>query len=61
MPSAVAWLMNRSRQSGLVSESNVTTLVPASRASLSAPQMAFGSLAETTMPSTPCWAAVLMY
>ena len=35
MPSAVAWLMNRSRHSGLVSESKVTTLAPASRASLS--------------------------
>ena len=60
MPSAVAWLMNRSRQSGLVSESKVTTLTPASRASLSASQMASGSLAETTSAPTPCWAAVWM-
>ena len=29
MPSALAWLTNRSRQSGSVSESKVTTLVPA--------------------------------
>ena len=60
MPSAVAWLMNRSRHSGSVSESKVTTLTPASRASLSASQIAVGSLAETTSASTPCWAAVLM-
>src|SRR6478736_3727251 len=60
MPSAVAWLMNRSRQSGLVSESKVTTLMPASRASLRASQMASGSFAETTMPPTPCWVSVLM-
>ena len=46
MPSAVAWLMNRSRQSGLVSESKVTTLPPAWRASFSAPQMASLSLAD---------------
>ena len=60
MPSAVAWLMNRSRHSGSVSESNVTTLTPASRASFNASQIAVGSLAETTSASTPCWAAVLM-
>ena len=50
MPSAVAWLMNRSRHSGLVSESKVTTFTPASRASLSASQIASGSFAETTRP-----------
>ena len=61
MPSEVAWLMNRSRHSGSVSESNVTTLVPASRASLSASQIADGSLADTISAPTPCWAAVLMY
>src|SRR4051794_27565511 len=60
MPSAVAWLMNRSRHSGLVSESKVTTLVPASRASFSASQIASLSLAETIRAATPCWAAVLM-
>ncbi len=38
----------------------MTTLVPASRASLSASQSASGSLAETTSALTPCWAAVLM-
>src|SRR6478735_8608579 len=60
MPSAVAWLMKRSRHSGLVSESNVTTFVPASRASSSASQIASGSLADTTSAFTPCCAAVLM-
>ena len=60
MPSASAWLMNRSRHSGSVSESKVTTLVPALLASSRASQMAVGSLAETTRLSTPCWAAVLM-
>jgi hypothetical protein len=60
MPSAVAWLTNTSRHSGLVSESNVTTLVPPCRASLSAPQMASLSLAETTMTSVSCWDSVLM-
>ena len=60
MPAASAWLMNRSRQSALVSESNVTTLVPASRASFSASQMAFGSFAATSRAERPCWAAVLM-
>ena len=47
-PPRSAWLMNRSRHSGLVSESKVTTLTPASRASSSASQMASGSFAETT-------------
>src|SRR6476661_7578731 len=61
MPSALAWLMNRSRQSGLVSESNVMTFVPADWASLIALQMAFGSFAEMTSALTPCCAAVLMY
>src|SRR3954453_5654221 len=61
MPSALAWLMNRSRQSGLVSESKVMTLVPADWASLMALQMAFGSFAEMTSALTPCCAAVLMY
>ena len=42
MPSASAWLTNRSRHSGSVSESKVTTLTPASRASLSASQIAVG-------------------
>ena len=52
--------MNRSRHSGFVSESKVTTFTPASRASLSASQIASGSFAETTSPPTPCWAAVWM-
>ena len=39
----------------------MTTLVPASRASFSASQIALGSLAETTSPLMPCCAAVLMY
>ena len=53
MPSAVAWLMNRSRQSGFMSESKVTTLVPASRASLSESQSASASLAETISAPRP--------
>src|SRR6476661_3832565 len=61
MPSAVAWLMKRSRYWGSVSESKVTTLVPAFLAWVSASPMAFGSLAETTRALTCCWAAVLMY
>ena len=60
MPSAVAWLMNRSRHVGLVSESKVTTFAPAWRASLSAPQMASLSLADTTMTSVFCCDNVLM-
>ena len=60
MPSAVAWLTNRSRQVGLVSESKVTTFAPALRAWFSAPQIAFGSLAEMTMTSVCCWDSVLM-
>ena len=60
MPSAVAWLMNRSRHDGSVSESKVTTLVPASRAALMESHRALGSLAEITSALMPCWAAVSM-
>src|SRR6476646_4978194 len=60
MPSAVAWLMNTSRQSGLVSESKVTTLMPADMACLRASQGADGSSEEMTMALVPCWVAVLM-
>src|SRR5262245_50573750 len=60
MPSAVAWLMNRSRQFGWVSESYVTTFAPAWRASLRAPQIASLSLADTMMTSVFCWDRVLM-
>ncbi len=61
MPSARGLVDEEVAALGSVSESKVTTLVPASRASLSASQMALGSLAETTSALTPCWAAVLMY
>ena len=60
MPSASAWLMNRSRHSGFVSASNVTIFTPAVRASSSASQSASGSFAEMTSAPTPCWAAVWM-
>src|SRR6478735_747369 len=60
MPSEVAAWTYRSRQSGLVSESKVTILTPASLASLSASHSASGSLADTTRALTPCCAAVLM-
>src|SRR5690348_4570390 len=48
MPSAVAWLTNRSRQPGPVSESNVTTFEPADMACLMASHGALGSSAEMT-------------
>src|ERR1700759_3647810 len=60
MPWAVAWLTKRLRQPGLVSESNVTTLVPAVMACLIASQGALGSSAEMTRALKPCCAAVLM-
>src|SRR6201991_4582133 len=59
--SAAAWLMNRSRPSGAVSESYVTTLMPAARAFCSAGTTAFGSLAEMTIASCFCVVSVLMY
>ena len=61
IPSDVAWLTNRSRHSGLVSASKVTTLVPADWASPIASQIASGSLADTMSALAPCWATVLMY
>src|SRR5580765_7306195 len=60
MPSAVAWLTNTSRQSGLVSESKVTTLMPADIACLSASHGADGSSEEITIALVPCCVAVLM-
>src|SRR4051812_9678129 len=59
--SAAAWLMNRSRPSGAVSESYVTTLMPAALAFCSAGTTAFGSLAEMTIASCFCVVSVLMY
>ncbi len=60
MPSAVAWLMNRLRQSAVVSESKVTTFTPAVMASFRASQIAALSLAETRSAPTCCCVAVLM-
>ncbi len=60
MPAASAWLTKTSRNCGSVSESIVTTLVPALRASSRASPMAVGSLAETTSAPARCWVAVLM-
>ncbi len=60
MPSGVAWLMYRSRHPTLVSESKVTTFVPADMACWIALHGALGSSAEITSAFTPCWAAVLM-
>src|SRR3954468_19858781 len=60
MPSALAWLTNRSRNCGSVSESKGTTLVPALLAWFSADPIALGLLAGTTRALVPCCAAVLM-
>src|SRR3954453_21200089 len=59
--SAAAWLMNRSRPLGSVSESYVTTLMPCARALLSAGTTALGSLALITIASCFCVVSVLMY
>src|SRR5438128_1886718 len=55
MPWAVAWLTNRSRHPGPVSESKVTILVPADIACLIASHGALGSSAEITSALMPCW------
>ena len=57
-----AWieLMKRSRHSGSVSESKVTTLASAARAWSSALQMALGSLADVRITFAPCWVSVFM-
>ena len=60
IPSAVAWFTKTSRQSGLVSESKVTTLMPADMACLRASQGADGSSEEMMIALVPCWVAVLM-
>src|SRR4051794_17083407 len=59
--SAAAWLMKMSRPAGSVSESYVTTLMPAALAFSSAGTTAFGSLAEMTIASCFCVVSVLMY
>src|SRR3954453_6986002 len=59
--SAEAWLMNMLRPSGAVSESYVTTLMPASIAFLSAGTMALASLAEIAIAPTFWVLSVLMY
>ena len=61
IPSAVAWLTKMSRQSGLVSASNVTTLVPAFCALLIESHSAFGSFAESTIALVCFCASVSMY
>jgi hypothetical protein len=61
MPSALAWLTYRSRQSSEVSESKVTTFVPASRASLMASQIALGSFGGDDEGVHALLRAVLMY
>src|SRR6476619_6251336 len=53
MPSAVAWLTNTSRQSGLVSESKVTTLMPADFACFRASHGAEGASDEMTIALVP--------
>src|SRR4051812_35894707 len=58
--SADAWLMNRLRPSGAVSESYVTTLMPEFIAFLSAGTTALASLAEIAIAPTFWVVSVLM-